>query len=148
MSLSHGDQSKFSKKNKPLSPEMALDFLYQEGDETYDEFTEFIPCFRLPDTKKFHAVVYWQGDMLKYYFHLAIFDITGEIQEKTQLAGTKVEGDMLDVIVANIKSSWEIELLSGKVSVQETNLSKATLLPTSEVSIDQSSGKVTIKPKK
>ncbi len=111
----------FEKKNKPLSQDSILEFLLEEG-EAIDEFTEFIPCFRLPDTKEFHALVYWQAGLMEYHYWLAIFDKKGNFIEKKRIAGTIPGESTFKVTVAVITSSWQIEVKEGESAQNTKNL--------------------------
>jgi len=111
----------FEKKNKPLSQDSILQFLLEEG-EAMDEFTEFIPCFRLPDAKEFHGFVYWQAGLMEYHYWLAIFDKKGNFVEKKRIAGTISAESSFKVTVAAITSSWQIEVKEGESAQNTKNL--------------------------
>jgi hypothetical protein len=44
-----------------------------------DELTEFIPCFRIPDTPGMHALVYWRAGLLTYQYRMITFSEKGKI---------------------------------------------------------------------
>ena len=52
---SHHD---FSQKNEPLPQVMTDWFIAPFEEDEVDELTEFIPCFRIPETYEFYAIVY------------------------------------------------------------------------------------------
>ena len=111
----------FEKKKKPLSVDSISQFLLEEG-EAIDEFTEFIPCFRLPDTKEFHGLVYWQAGLMEYHYWLATFDKKGNFIEKKRIAGTISGESTFKVAVATITSSWKIEVKEGESAQNTKNL--------------------------
>ncbi|MEO1435338.1 MAG: hypothetical protein AAFV80_07355 [Bacteroidota bacterium] len=109
-----------SKTNKPLSEDHIRRFL-AEAEEEFDEFTEFVACFRLPETKNFHAIVVWKGGLLSYEYQLFIYDMKGAFQSKTRIAGTNVTDDRLHIQIAEIRSSLELALFSGTFSADTTS---------------------------
>ena len=111
----------FEKKNKPLSVDAISQFLLEEG-EAIDEFTEFIPCFRLPDTKDFYGFIYWQAGLMEYHYWLATFDKKGNFIEKKRIGGTITQESTFKVSVANITSSWKIEVKEGESDRNTKNL--------------------------
>jgi len=115
----------FEKKNKPLSVDTVSHFLLEEG-EVIDEFTEFIPCFRLSDTPKFEGLIYWQASLMEYHYWLVTFDKKGNFIEKKRIAGTIPVDAAFKVSVATVTSSWNIEVKEGE-SAQNTK----NLIPTS-----------------
>ena len=54
----------FSSENKPLQSLMINQHLLRAEEKEPDEFTEFIPCFRVKETISFHAIVYWRAGLL------------------------------------------------------------------------------------
>ncbi len=110
----------FDKTNKPLSEENISLFLADEGVE-YDEFAEWVPCCRLPEAGKFHGLIYWQAGLLEYHYMLATFDKTGNRLHKKRIGGTISDGNAFKVVVATIKTSWQIETVEGTAS-QNTSL--------------------------
>jgi len=103
----------FSKNNDPLPVQMISQFLLPIENEEIDEFTEYVPCFRISDAEKFIAIVYWKASLLDYKFTLVTFDKKGHFIDKTVIAGTKAEGDSLIRSVATIDEDWIIYVMAG-----------------------------------
>jgi len=49
----------FSRANSPLDPLEIEDYILPLEENEMDEFTEFIPCFCIPDTADFIGIVYY-----------------------------------------------------------------------------------------
>ncbi len=116
--LTEDTQSIFSKENKPLSKQLIEEFIVPI-DEGIDEFTEYIPCFRIPRTKDFHAIVLWKAGLMNYEFFMITFDKKGNLIEKKMVAGTQVKGDALLRTVTTIKEDWTIASVVGVVSASD-----------------------------
>ncbi len=113
---------KFEKENKPLSQENIRLFLIEEGEE-YDEFAEWVPCCRLPDTK-FHGLVYWQAGLMEYHYILVTFDRKGNLINKKRIGGTIPDNNTFKVIVPTIENSWKIDTEEGNISQQDSLIPK------------------------
>jgi len=116
----------FSKKNDPLSVAMIQAYILAEETEQPDEFTEFIACFKIPKTEKFHAIVYWKAELLTYEYILATYDKKGRLINKRVIAGTKANGEMLERSVATIEEDWIIYCVRGVAPADETNISPSS----------------------
>lgn len=104
----------FSKKNKPLHPDLIRQFLSQQGAaEQDDEFTEYIPCVKIPDTKDIHAVVYWKGGLLKYDYILCTFNKNGILMNRKVIAGIRSDDNGITRSVATIDEDWIINIIVG-----------------------------------
>ena len=107
----------FSQNNDPLPQSLAENFLLPLGEEA-DEFTEFVPCFSLPDTEGFHAVVYWKASLMHYSYILLTLDKNGALIDRAVLSGTFADKNALVQSVATIEEDWDIVVMSGKASVE------------------------------
>jgi len=104
----------FSKNNDPLDPLEIEDFILPlEGEP--DEFTEFIPCFSLPDTQGFFAVVYWKAGLMDYQYRLVTYKKGGEIISDQVIAGLFSNGEMIARSIATIDPYLTIHVVSGQV---------------------------------
>jgi hypothetical protein len=84
-------------------------------DEEDDGMTEFIPCFRLPDTQDYYALVYWKAGLMSYDYILATYTKEGDAMiDSHSIAGTIVEGNNLIQSVAIIASDKSIYIATGK----------------------------------
>ena len=57
--VSEDHLSDYEAESDPF-PQSFIDEVMTTWEKEIDDFTEFIPCFRLPKEEKFHAVVYWK----------------------------------------------------------------------------------------
>lgn len=79
-----------------------------------DEFTEFVPCFRLPSEEKFESVVYWKGGLLRYDFILVTLDKNGNLINKKSIASTIVQDNIIKKSVASIEPDLIINIIAGQ----------------------------------
>ena len=120
IALSDDNLPYFSSKNRPLSEELIRRFILQgEKTEEIDEFTEFVPCCIIPDTKDIHAVVYWKGGLMNYEYLLTSYDKNGVVIDRKVIAGTKSDGQHVIQSVATIDQDWVIHIVVGKQSINE-----------------------------
>jgi hypothetical protein len=110
----------FSQDNIPLPEAVIQQYLYPLEETVPDEFTEFMPCFRVPDTEGFHAILYWKGALLNYHFILATFTKKGILIDKRTLSGTSVIQETILQSIAVMDEDWRIRILSGISHIKET----------------------------
>jgi len=133
LTLTDDSQVAFSKHNKPFKPQMIDKFLTLSEKESIDEFTEFVPCLRIPNTGDFYAVIYWKAALMNYQYVLVTYNKTGDLVDKAIIAGTTSHnGEDLVRSVASIDEDWIITIVSG-ASIQakdeyDPSLSKAFTL--------------------
>ncbi len=111
----------FSKQNDPLPLLMIEQFILPLEDQEVDDYTEFVPCMRIPETHDFHAVIYWRAGLMNYQYTLACFTKKGELIDKRVIAGTFSDGDVLTTSVATIDEDWSIYIVTGQSSPGEKN---------------------------
>jgi len=116
-----GEESahQYSKINEPFHKLAIEQFIYPIEPENTDELTEFVPCFRIPDTHAFHAVVYWRASLMSYQFVLATFTPKGQLIDRRVLAGTLVQNNLMTQSVATIEEDWMIYIISGQSPAHE-----------------------------
>lgn len=125
--------------NSDPFPQVFIDEVLLEWEKDADEFTEFIPCFRLPKEEKFNAVVYWKGALLRYDFILVTLDKNGELINKKSIASTIVNDNVIKKSVASIEPDLIINIIAGQTldgEEYDASMSKAfamEVLPTGEI---------------
>ncbi len=132
----------FSNINDPLPPGMIHAFIVPYEAELPDDLTEFIACFKIPETHSFQAVVYWKAGLMTYEYTLATYTNKGELLDKRVIAGTFYDGQTLTQSVAIIEDDWEILIMSGQSAVvnkndlydaQKSRVTKMELLPEGQI---------------
>ncbi len=125
--LGEDEHHTFSAENEMLPPDLVGKFLLQgeyefiplmqdaleEVEEDDNAFIEYIPCFKLPDTDGFHAVVYWKADLLKYEYILNTFDLNGKSIAAHVVGGMKAEGNQVKQSVTHIQEDGFIYIAEG-----------------------------------
>jgi len=76
--------------------------------------TEYIACNQIPDTEKFHAVVYWRAKLLEYDYILATYDKNGVLINKKVIAGVRSDGKVVKRSIATIDEDWIIHVVAGE----------------------------------
>ena len=120
-------------------PQVFIDEVLFEWEKDADEFTEFIPCFRLPKEEKFNTVVYWKGALLRYDFIMVTLDKNGELINKKSIASTIVNDNVIKKSVASIEPDLIINIIAGQTldgEEYDASMSKAfamEVLPTGEI---------------
>jgi len=136
--ISEDHLSEFEINSDPF-PQVFIDEVLLEWEKDADEFTEFIPCFRLPKEEKFNAIVYWKGALLRYDFVLVTLDKNGELINKKSIASTIVHDNVIKKSVASIEPDLIINIIAGQTldgEEYDASMSKAfamEILPTGEI---------------
>ncbi len=102
----------FSRKNKPLTLEAVQEFIIPIESEI-DEFTEFVPCFRLPDTELFTGIVYWKASLLKKEYLMVTYDLKGNFICRRSIASSFLEEENIKKSVARIDENMTISIVAG-----------------------------------
>lgn len=116
----------FSQQNDPIHPLMIDRYLLPFEQEDPDDLTEFVACFRIPDTGDFHALVYWRAALLSYEFVLATYTKDGKPIDSKVIAGVFSDGKTITRSVATLDEDWEINIMSGQTGASESDLYDAT----------------------
>lgn len=103
----------FQRMNDPI-PGQLVEAFFGDGNEPMDDFTEIVPCFSLPDTHEFHAIVFWKGELMKYQFVLTTFDLKGNPIASAAIAGLQSDGDTVLRSIATIEEDWKIHIVEGE----------------------------------
>lgn len=117
--LSDESPHTFDRHNTPLPAHIIEAFLVQADPGSIDEFTEYVPCFRLPEQSEFHALIYWKAGLLDYQFHLVTYDKkSGKLIDHTILSGVKAVNNKVTRSVATIDEDLIIHVVRGE-SIEE-----------------------------
>lgn len=111
----------FSKTNEPLSQELILQFIQPFESMPYDELTEWVPCFRIPETHEFYAIVYWRAGLMDYQYILMTYTRSGDLIDQRAIAGTFSDGKVLTQSVATLDEDWIISIASGQADAQQSD---------------------------
>ncbi len=104
----------FSAANEPIPALAITQFIAPYEAELPDELTEFVACFKIPETHSFQAIVYWKAGLMTYEYTLATYTDGGELLDKRVLAGTFFDGKNVTQSVAIIEEDWEILVTTGQ----------------------------------
>lgn len=111
----------FSRHNVAIPDAFTRYYLATAEDD--EDFTEYVACFKVPETRSFHAIVYWKAGLLNYEYIMATFDKQGELLDKRSIAGTQADGDRVTRSVATIEADWLINVVEGSENTDsEDNL--------------------------
>ena len=129
VTLKEEDAHIYSAENEPLPHKLISEYIIPY-DNAVDEFTEFVPCFQIADTKNFDAVVYWKAGLLNYQFVILTFGKGGKAIDKKVLAGTFSDGNIITRSVARLDDDMSIFIMSGQADKndEEYDASKSTTI--------------------
>ncbi len=129
----------FSSANEPLPALLIEQFILPYELEEFDDMTEYIACFRIPETHDFHAIVIWRAGLMSYTYSLMTFTKKGELIDKRVIAGTFYDGTHLTQSVATIDEDWEILVMTGQTIGNErynpanSRVTRLELLPEGQI---------------
>ncbi len=111
--LSEDSISAFNTHNKPM-PQLMIDQYIMPYERDIDiEITEFVPCFSIPETHEFRAVVYWKASLMSYEYILMTFTKKGQFIAKKVIAGSTFRNNKMVRSVATIDPDWMIYVAGG-----------------------------------
>jgi hypothetical protein len=103
----------FSKENNALPLAVISQYISRYEAIEADEFTEYVPCFRLPIAEHYQGLVYWKAGLLTYDYVLVTYSKTGNMIDKRAISGTKIEGQNIRKTVATIDEHLTIFVVEG-----------------------------------
>ena len=138
--LTEDAHHEFSKANDALPKRAIEQYILPHEELVYDEYTEYIPCLKIPKTYDFHAVVYFKVSLLIYEYYLATFEKKGKLITKEKIAGMVTHGEEINRAVATIEDDWVIKIVEGSVSSEhqdykptDSNAYSMELLPDGQI---------------
>ena len=117
--LTEDAHHKYSKINEPLPAEAIQSFIIPHDELIVDEYTEYVPCFKIKDTHTFHAIVYFKAGLLTYEYYLMTFEEKGKLIAKEKIGGMLTEGDAIHRAVATIEPDWTIQIVEGAEALDQ-----------------------------
>ena len=105
----------FGKVNNPLSPLMVQQHITPFEKEVINDLTEYIACFRIPETYEFFAIVYWKAALMDYQYILATYDKKGNFIDSRSIGGTFSDGKTVIKSVATFEPDWVIYIMTGQI---------------------------------
>jgi hypothetical protein len=112
-SLSTETEKLLGREQDPLHPFWVQAFLPNEPE--IDEYTEYMPCFSIPGTEKFVAIVYWKAHLNGSDYQLVTLSKTGALIDQLRLAGLAYGTNEVYQTVSTISPSWMISQMSGSI---------------------------------
>nr|MBS0037360.1 hypothetical protein [Saprospiraceae bacterium] len=114
VTLTEDSEREFSIRHPPLPMPLVEKFFGGFFPKSHlDEFTEFIPCFRLKDTKGFHALILWVAELTKKQFYLITLNNDGKGLHSKIIGGTVLVGNKILRTAARLDEDWMIYTVSG-----------------------------------
>ena len=111
VTLNELSQEKFNRQNPPITSKWLLEFL-PENIKIIDEFTEFTPCFRIPESGFFIGVVYWRASLFDQEFTIALYDKEGNILDSKSIGKTIYKKNVKTTTITTIDSDLYIYSLT------------------------------------
>jgi len=108
----------FSAENKPFKSAHIAEFIAPIDDEI-DEFTEFVPCFKLKETHQFKAVVYWKAMLMEHRYVMATYTDNGIPIDIRAISTISHNESEVTRSIATIDEDWQIVIAKGIESEQE-----------------------------
>ena len=135
LTIGENTHQEFSKHNDPLSDVEILHYIQAYENQAADEYTEYVPCFRIPN-KNFHALVYWRAGLMDYRYILVTYNKKGDLIAQRVIAGLYSDGTTLTQSVATIDADWGIAIgtgqsdaKTGKFDIDKNTIYEIELMP-------------------
>jgi hypothetical protein len=136
----------FTENQLPLAQALIDAFILPyETEGEADEFTEYIPCFRVEHSGKHQICVYWRVSLLNYTYFIATYDSDGHQVGRALIAGTFVIDNQLVHRVAHLPDALHV-LISEGYSDVETNTFDASGSVKTQIKIAENGSIVYLSP--
>jgi hypothetical protein len=140
ISLTNESHFAFSRENDVLSKGLLEEWILPMEEEE-DAYTEYVPCFQLPEQEGFVAIVYWKAALLNYEYVLATYTKKGQLITRQTIAGMKTNKDTLLQRLAFIDEELIITVAEGTQEFAEqasynpeaTNSYHMEILPSGDI---------------
>lgn len=115
VSLTLDSHKTFEQISDLIPADLVDNFIMQEDELPEEEFTEYLPCFRLPETKdrEYISLVYWKAALMRYDFILATYTKSGIPISRQVIAGTSSDGKIIVRKLATIEPDFSIEIIAS-----------------------------------
>ena len=116
VSLTLDSYKTFEQVNDLIPPDLVAHFIMQEDELPEDVFTEYLPCFRLPEatTREYISLVYWKAALMRHDFILATYTRTGIPISRQVIAGTSSDGKTIVRKLATIEPDFSVEIVASE----------------------------------
>ena len=115
-SITSETERAISEVHDPLNNAWVLKFLLDP--EELDEYTEFMPCFSIPDTKDFVGIVYWQASLEGNAYFLTTFSKSANIIDHKLIAGTLYLENTVKQMVCTIGQDWSLNRVAAELGAE------------------------------
>lgn len=116
----------FTKENKALPQKLIETFILPIEEKLPDEFTEFVPCFKLPETGPLKVLVYWKAELLSYQYVMVIYNKKGEKLEHRVISGSFTDEQQTTQSIATLDQDFNIIIATGQMDRNATSFDPTT----------------------
>lgn len=106
----------FSKQSKGIHPELQEEFITPYIGQNDDEYTEYVPCFKLKTEKNFIALVLWRAALLEYEYYVVTYDNKGALIHHQVIGGIKSNSGHIITRIAMIDDDSNIHMVEGAMN--------------------------------
>ncbi len=115
VTLTESLHHELEKANPTLAQALQLAFVQPADMGEIDEFTEYMPGFKVTTEKAFKAVVFWKAGLMTYEYILATFTPKGELISSAVISQMKVEEGVITQAATVITPEWVIYVSEGSI---------------------------------
>ena len=125
--------------NLPFAQALLLEFIVPTDEGKIDEFTEYMPAFKITKGETFAAVVFWKAGLMVYEYILATFNPKGLLIATEVIFKNEAANGKLSEAVTVITPEWMVYVAEATHGVDdEFDPSKAVnysfeVLPNGEI---------------
>jgi hypothetical protein len=129
ITLSEDDALMYSQHNDLLPGPVTFQFIVSYETSDPDGYTEYVPCFRLPTTQQYEAIVFWKAELLENGFFLATYTKDGRQISCNRIAGMRLDGDKVIQSVATVEASRQVYTVEGSTATDLTGFDATATRP-------------------
>lgn len=107
------------RENLPFAQAMLLEFIIPSDAGKKDEFTEYMPAFRITKEKAFVALVYWKASLLCYEYVLVTYNPNGLMIASEVISKVEAVNGIMSESATIITPEWVVYVAEASHKVQE-----------------------------
>ncbi|HHB78687.1 MAG TPA: hypothetical protein ENK85_05595 [Saprospiraceae bacterium] len=138
VTLTESLHHELEKANSPFAQVILLSYVQPADMGEIDEYTEYMPGFKVTTEKAFKAVVFWKAGLMVYEYILATFTPKGELIASAVISRVEAKDGVITQAATVITQEWVIYVSEGKVVTDEFDATQSInysyeVLPNGEI---------------
>lgn len=118
VTLTESTHHELEKVNLPFAQAIQLAYVQPADFGEQDEYTEYMPAFKLLHEKAFKAVVFWKASLLSYEYILSTYTPKGELISSVVISKVEADENGISKSATVITTEWVVYVSEGFVGTE------------------------------